>query len=76
MVAKNYVQEALQRAWGSDESSGPRSTDLTRDQSSLISQLIYDIYGGEILKTHKNKSWHFYNRIDGELIDFTRSEMG
>ena len=76
MIAKNYVQEALQRTWSSDESSGSRSTDLTRDQSSIISKLIYDIYGGEILKTHKNKSWHFYNRIDGEDIDFTRSEMG
>jgi len=37
---------------------------------------IHDIFGGEILKTHKKKGWHFYNRINGERIDFTRSEMG
>jgi hypothetical protein len=36
--------------------------------------LIHDIFGGEILKTHKKKGWHFYNRINGERIDFTRSK--
>jgi hypothetical protein len=39
---------------------------------SLVSLLIHDLFGGEILKTHINKSWHFYNRIDGERVDFTR----
>jgi hypothetical protein len=36
--------------------------------------LIHDFFGGEILKTHKKRGWHFYNRINGERIDFTRSE--
>ncbi len=75
MVAKIYVQEALQHAWGLDKSSGRKFVNPAIGQSSLISQLMYDIFGGEILKTRKNKSWHFYNRIDGELIDFTISEM-
>ncbi len=76
MVEKIYVQEALQFAWESDETSGGHYIDPAIGQSSLISKLIYDIFGGEILKTSKKKSWHFYNRIDGELFDFTRSEMG
>ncbi len=75
MVAKIYVQEALQRAWGLDKNLGRKFVNPAIGQSSLISQLMYDIFGGEILKTHNNKSWHFYNRIDGELIDFTISEM-
>jgi hypothetical protein len=44
-------------------------------QDSLISLLIHDIFGGEILKTHKRKNWHFYNRIEGERVDFTGSEV-
>jgi hypothetical protein len=36
--------------------------------------MIHNIFGGEILKTHMKKSWHFYNRIDGERVDFTGSE--
>lgn len=45
------------------------------DQDSLISQLIHDIFGGEILKTRWKRGWHFYNRIDGRRIDFTKSEI-
>jgi hypothetical protein len=36
--------------------------------------LIYDIFGGEILKTPHKRGWHFYNRIDGERIDLTGYE--
>jgi hypothetical protein len=40
-------------------------------QDGLISLLIHDVFGGEILKTHTKKNWHFYNRIDGKRVDFT-----
>lgn len=46
------------------------------DQDSLISHLIYDVFGGDILKTHRRRGWHFYNRLDGLRIDFTRSAPG
>ena len=46
------------------------------DQDSLISLLVHDVFGGEILKTPAKKGWHFYNRVDGLRIDFTRSELG
>lgn len=45
------------------------------DEDSLISMLIHDVFGGEILKTRKKRGWHFYNRVDGLRVDFTRSEM-
>lgn len=75
MIAKQYVREALQHAWEWNENPEKWSGNQAKGQSSLITQLIYDIFGGEILKTGKNKRWHFYNRIDGEIIDFSRSEM-
>jgi hypothetical protein len=45
------------------------------DQDTLISHLVHDVFGGEILKTHRKKGWHFYNRVDGLRIDFTRAEI-
>ena len=45
------------------------------NQTSLISLLIRSIFGGEILKTHKNKGWHFYNRVEGKRIDFTSLDI-
>jgi len=74
MVEKAYIQKALLGAWSMEESPRWKSNNPALGQSSLISQLICDIFGGEILKINRNKSWHFYNRIDGEIFDFTKSE--
>ena len=45
------------------------------DQDTLISQLIHDVFGGEILKTKRKKGWHFYNLVDGLRLDFTKPEF-
>jgi hypothetical protein len=75
MFYKRIVHKALKRALGLDNSPGMPPDNSTNSQSSVISQLIYDIFGGEILKTHNKRGWHFYNRINGERIDFTKYEM-
>jgi len=46
------------------------------DQDSIISVLIYDIFGGEILKTKSRNGWHFYNRVEGRRLDFSKSDFG
>lgn len=46
------------------------------DQDCLISFLVHDVFGGEILKTRRKRGWHFYNRVNGLRIDFTKSEVG
>jgi hypothetical protein len=74
MVEKAYIQKALLGAWSMEESPRWKPNNPAQGQSSLISQLICDIFGGEILKTRRKNGWHFYNRIDGEIIDFTKSE--
>jgi hypothetical protein len=76
MVNRTIVQKALKHSQTLNEDPGWVLNSSADDQSSVISQLIYDIFGGEILKTHKKNGWHFYNRIDGERIDFTRSKIG
>ncbi|MCK7537182.1 MAG: hypothetical protein MZV63_42560 [Marinilabiliales bacterium] len=37
-----------------------------------ISVLINEVFGGEILKRHNGRGWHFYNRVNGECVDLTR----
>jgi hypothetical protein len=75
MLNKKVVQKALKQTWESDDYSGYSANKPAEDQSSMISRLIYDVFGGKILKICKKKSWHFYNRIDGEPVDFTISEL-
>jgi len=67
MIDRWIVHEALMRS----QFPGERA----ENQDSLISLLIHDVFGGEILKTHHKFGWHFYNRIDGKRIDFARSKM-
>jgi hypothetical protein len=75
MLKKIVIQKTLRQTWESDDNPGFTNDKLADGQSSIVSRLIYDIFGGEILKTRKRGSWHFYNRIDGELVDFTRPDM-
>lgn len=73
MFDRIIIQEALKRTWALDGLPGEIRVNPENSQDCVTSQLIYDIFGGEILKTHFKKGWHFYNRINGERIDFTRS---
>jgi hypothetical protein len=75
MFNRKVIQEALKNSSESDNNPGYTPNNLADYQDSVISLLIHDIFGGEILKTHKKKGWHFYNRIDGERIDFTKPEL-
>jgi hypothetical protein len=75
MFNRMIVQTALRLALGLDDNARYTPYNPADSKSSVISQLIYDVFGGEILKTHKKKDWHFYNRINGERFDFTKSEM-
>ena len=74
MFNKMIVYEALKHSELPESNQRLIHFQRTSGQDSLISLLIHDIFGGEILKTHMKKSWHFYNRIDGERVDFTGSE--
>ena len=75
MFNTTIVQKALKHTWASGTKKRWSPDNTTNGESSLTSQLIYDIFGGEILKTHQANGWHFYNRIDGECLDFATSEM-
>jgi hypothetical protein len=74
MFDKNIVYKALRQSMKHD-SSLKRSHNTDLEEASLISLLIHDIFGGEILKTHMKRGWHFYNRIEGNRIDFTSPDL-
>lgn len=69
-----FVYEALKRSLTLNPDKKMQTGDPSTGQDTLISLLMHDIFGAEILKTHTKKDWHFYNRIDGEVVDFTVTE--
>ncbi|HSO77288.1 MAG TPA: hypothetical protein VLQ76_01860 [Bacteroidales bacterium] len=70
---RTTVQETLRNIILSD--NFPESGPFKESQDPVISMLIHDIFGAEILKTHNNKGWHFYNRINGERIDLDETKL-
>jgi hypothetical protein len=74
MFNKMIVHEALKQSLATDSYSNLEPKMKSESEDSLISLLIHDVFGGEILKTRSKKYWHFYNRIDGERVDFSGSD--
>jgi hypothetical protein len=75
LLQKSAVRKALRRTRVSEEARGLTPDKPVKIEDSVISLLIYDIFGGEILKTNMKKGWHFYNRIEGERLDFTARKI-
>jgi hypothetical protein len=73
MFNRLVVHEALKNCYIQENNPKNKINKPAASQDRFISLLLHDIFGGEILKTHLKRGWHFYNRIDGERIDFTRS---
>lgn len=64
------VREALRRSMPPEKPSG--SASLSGHLRDLeISVLLNDVFGGEILRIHKGRGWHFYNRINDECVDLS-----
>jgi len=68
------VKEALRRAIPSGLNVSGSAGRSEGKHDLEISVLINDVFGGEIVKTHTRRGWHFYNRINGERIDLAAKE--
>lgn len=75
MFNRAIVQKALKKSWKLDFTPKLKPKHPISNLDSVTSLVIYDIFGGEILKTPKKNGWHFYNRIDGKRVDFIKSDM-
>jgi hypothetical protein len=74
MFDRIVVLHALRSSW--KEEKNPQKNQYynrINGMDRIMSLLIYDIFGGEILKAPTKNGWHFYNRIDGNRIDFTHA---
>ncbi len=65
----------LERSWSSATSSLWCLDVPSRGQCGVTSLVINDVFGGDILKTSVGSAWHFYNRVDGERLDFTAAQF-
>jgi hypothetical protein len=77
-AAYKKIRSALERSW-SAKTSVCWSPDgyPSYGQCAQTAIVVREIYGGEILRTTgwHGRGNHFYNRIDGERVDFTADQF-
>ena len=71
MIDSSLVYKVIRRSLRLDKSPGMKKRNPAEGKDVVVSLMIHDIFGGEILKTKMKRRWHFYNRIDGKRLDFT-----
>jgi hypothetical protein len=79
---KDVIHRALERSWSAKTSVcyNPKIAPRSYGQCAPTAVVISEMFGGEILKTQVRKKdgtsvRHFYNRIEGQRYDFTRSQI-
>jgi hypothetical protein len=79
---KDVIHRALERSWSAKTIAcyNPKIAPLSYGQCAPTAVVIAETFGGEILKTQVRKKdgtsvRHFYNRIEGQRYDFTRSQI-
>ena len=69
------MQQALRSSWSPDTSTLYSEANPARGPCSVTALAVQRLLGGEILKTRVGSAWHFYNRIEGRVIDFTAEQF-
>ena len=69
------VRAALAKAWSMDTAVQWTADNPASGQCNVTAAVIFDLYGGEILRTRLPDIWHYYNRIDGVRLDLTDSQF-
>lgn len=65
----------LQDAWSLSTGRNWLPERPARGQCSVTTLVVYELCGGEILKTPTEGGWHFYNRVNGVRHDLTASQF-
>ncbi len=72
---ENQVRDALVKAWSLETAVQWTEENPASGQCNVTAAVIFDLFGGEILRTRLPEVWHYYNRIDGARYDLTDSQF-
>lgn len=69
------IRKALEAAWSRETAKQWSEENPANGQCNVTTAVVYDLFGGEILRTPYPEVWHYYNRIDGKRTDLTDSQF-
>lgn len=70
-----HVARSLRKSWSRASARQWTETNPAAGQCNVTALLVYELFGGELLKTRLPEGDHFYNWIDGQRYDFTESQF-
>ena len=71
----NEFRRVLRRCWSLETSPQWLPENPARGQCNVTALVVWDRFGGEILKTPVGNDWHFYNRVAGTVYDLTAEQF-
>jgi hypothetical protein len=69
------VQSALRQSWSLATARQWTLENPAAGQCNVTALVVYELFGGDLLKTHLAAGDHFYNRIGGRRYDFTEGQF-
>ena len=69
------ILRALEVSWSRETARQWTPEQPAAGQCNVTAIVVQGVFGGDILKTPLAEGEHFYNRIDGERVDFTASQF-
>lgn len=72
------LEELLELSWDKETSVDENwsSDNSSLGQCAVTALVVNDYFGGKIMRCMASTGSHYYNEIDGELIDLTASQFG
>jgi len=69
------VRDALKKAWSLETAVQWTAENPALGQCNVTAAVVHDLFGGDVLRTRYPTFWHYYNRIDGTVVDLTDGQF-
>ena len=76
MISKATLLNIFKKCWSIKSSTKWEEENPSKGQCSVTALVIHDCFGGTILKTKVNDIWHFYNKVNDQVMDLTSGQFG
>ena len=71
MPRSERLRQAIRKSWTDDTAyKGEWDKETGNGQCAVTALVVQDVLGGEIVDNNSKRERHFWNRIDGEDVDF------
>ena len=69
------VRAALKDCWSFESAKQWTAENPAAGQCNVTAAVIHDLFGGDILRTKLPEGYHYYNRINGVVVDLADSQF-